>query len=66
MQFFGTNGKERPIRLCDETRRFADESLHCKYGRMAKETPAVCMDDVPQFETLSRLQRHDTISISKI
>ena len=65
MQFFGANGVERPIRLCEETRQFAEESLNRKYGRMAKAVPAVCLDDVPQFESLTRLQRYD-LAIARI
>ena len=65
MQFFGANGVERPVRLCDTTRRFAAESLERKYGRMTKAVPAICLDDEPQFETLTRLQRYD-LAIARI
>ena len=65
MQFFGANGVERPVRLCDATRRFAGESLDRKYGRMTKAVPAICLDDEPQFESLTRLQRYD-LAIARI
>lgn len=65
MRFFGANGIERPVRLCDETRRFAAESLNRKYGLMTKETPAVQMDDVSGFAALSKLDRYD-LAIARI
>lgn len=65
MQFFGVNGIKRPTRLCPETRQFAADSLNRKYGRLTKKTPAVAMDDVADFESLSMLQRHD-LAIARI
>ena len=65
MQFLDANGLERPVRLCDETRRFAEESLSRKYGLMTKETPAVQLDDVPKFDSLTRYERYD-LAISRI
>jgi hypothetical protein len=59
------NGTKRPVRLCEQTRRFASESLDRKYGKMTKAVPAVCLDDVSNFESLGRLQRYD-LAISRI
>ena len=65
MQFLDANGAARPVRLCEETRSFAMDSLNRKYGLMTKTVPAVQMDDIPQFESLSRYERYDLI-ISRI
>lgn len=58
MIFFAVNG-ERPIRLSEETRKFAFDSLNHKYGQDACKTPAVSMDDVKNFEQLSALEKYD-------
>ncbi len=65
MHFFGANNVERPVRLCAETRRFAQESLGRKYGIMTRQTPAVQMDDVSGFAALSKLDRYD-LAIARI
>lgn len=64
MEFFAVNGK-RPIRLKEETRLFAYESLNHKYGRMTMETPCVTLDDVEDFRNLSELAKYDA-AISRI
>ena len=38
MEFFCGTGFKRPVRLCEETRKFAHESLHGKYGEEAYDT----------------------------
>ena len=58
MTFFAVNGK-RPIRLSDETRKFAFESLNHKYGSETWGVPAVSMDDHEGFEDLTPLQQYD-------
>ncbi len=58
MDFFAVNGK-RPIRLCEETRKFAFDSLNHKYGQDTWSTPAVPMDDYEGFENLTSLQKYD-------
>lgn len=60
MDFFAVNGK-RPIRLCEQTRRFAFDSIHHKYGKDTWETPGVAMDDYEGFESLSKLQKYDAV-----
>ena len=60
MDFFAVNGK-RPIRLCEETRKFAFDSLNHKYGRETWSTPAVSMDDYNGFENLTSLQKYDAV-----
>lgn len=58
MTFF-SNNKTRPIRLCEETRKFAFDSLNHKYGKETYENFAVSMDDIENFDTLSKLEKHD-------
>lgn len=59
MLFRSVNGIERPKRLCDSTRAFAFESLNHKYGLEARKTPAVSLDDIEGFESLSFIQKYD-------
>ncbi len=60
MTFFAVNGK-RPIRLSDETRKFAFDSLNHKYGLETWSTPAVLMDGYKGFENLSPLKKYDAV-----
>lgn len=60
MNFFAVNGK-RPIRLSEETRKFAFDSLNHKYGRETCSTPAVSMDDYKGFENLTSLEKYDAV-----
>ena len=59
MIFYAQNGKERPVRLCEETRRFAYESLNRKYGRQTRATPAVTLDDIEGFASLTEIEKYD-------
>ncbi len=52
------NGK-RPIRLSEETRKFAYESLDHKYGQDTLKSFAVAMDDHEGFDKLTSLQKYD-------
>jgi len=60
MEFFAVNGK-RPVRLSEQTRRFAFDSIHHKYGKDTWETPGVSMDDYDGFENLSALWKYDAV-----
>ena len=60
MTFFAVNGK-RPIRLSDETRTFAFDSLKHKYGLETWGVPAVSMDDYKGFENLTSLEKYDAV-----
>ena len=44
---------KRPVRLTEETRAFAEESLKGKYGDEAKRVMTVSCDDIEGFEALS-------------
>ena len=41
--FYTPCATPRPVRLSEATRRFADESLHGRYGDDALRTPAVLL-----------------------
>ena len=55
MEFFAANGT-RPVRLCEETRAFAYESLNHKYGRETYANHGVAMDDYEGFPDLSAIE----------
>lgn len=59
MEFYCGTGLKRPIRLSEETRRFAYESLHGRYGDDAMKTPFVSADDVYGFDDMSENERYD-------
>ena len=65
MEFYTQNGRVRPVRLSDSTRKFAYESLNRKYGLDTLKTDAVCLDDIENFESLSMIERYD-IAIKRI
>ncbi len=62
MVFYTLNKYPRPIRLSQDTRQFAYDSLedHC-YGQDAMRTPAVILDHVAGFETMSLLEKEAVI-----
>jgi len=53
--------KLRPTRLSEETRRFAKESLACKYGRDTRRTNAISLDGIENFDSLSRIEKYNTM-----
>ncbi len=59
MEFFTSASEKRPVRLSEATRQFAWDSLHGKYGDEAERNFAVEMDFLPEFETMSGLDRYD-------
>ncbi|MBQ7700073.1 MAG: hypothetical protein IJT49_07010 [Clostridia bacterium] len=59
MGFASVNGIERPVRLCEKTRAYAEESLGHKYGLDAKKTPCVSLDGITGFESFSPVQKYD-------
>ena len=58
MEFFCGTGFRRPVRLCEATRRFADDSLRGTYGEDAKTTPYVTVDDIYGFEDMLDYDRY--------
>ena len=59
MEFYAINGKKRPIRLSEETRRFTHESLNRKYGLETLSHRAVELDSVDGYERLSKLEKYN-------
>ena len=58
MEFFAVNGK-RPVRLCEETRQFAWDSISHKYGHDTWKCDGVSMDDIEGFDSLSPIEKYD-------
>lgn len=50
MNFYTAYKDPRPIRLSEDTRKFAHESLNFKYGKDTKRNRAVSLDYIPDFE----------------
>ncbi len=65
MEFYTQNGLKRPIRLCEATRQFAQDSLARKYGLDTLKVDAVSLDDIENYAELSLIQRYDA-AIRKI
>lgn len=59
MEFYTQNGIVRPIRLSEQTRRFAHDSLHRKYGKDTLLTDAVSLDHIQGFDSLSQIEKYD-------
>lgn len=59
--FYTPCAEPRPVRLSEATRRFADESLHGRYGDDAMRTPSVALDDPAHPDCLTR-ERFDALS----
>ena len=57
--FYAPNGGVRPVRLCEDTRRFAHDSLNRRYGLDTLEVMCVDMDGEKNFESLSPLEKYD-------
>ncbi len=58
MEFYSAFGK-RPVRLSESTRKFAYDSLHCRYGRETAAVPAVSLDHIEGFAELNDLEKYD-------
>lgn len=65
MDFYSPINIKKPIRLSEETRQFAYESLNHKYGQLALKTKFIELDDIENFGELSDYQRYD-LAIIKI
>lgn len=65
MEFYTPFCEPRPVRLCEETRLFAWESLHGKYGDEARVYNAVSLDHIPGFLELSEVEQYN-IAIEEI
>ena len=62
MEFYTAYREPRPVRLSEATRQFAYESLELHaFGLEAMKTPAVTMDHIEGFATLSPLAKERLI-----
>ena len=52
MEFFTVNTQPRPVTLSEETRQFAWDSLHYRYGLDTMKTPRVTLPSVPGDDPL--------------
>lgn len=59
MRFYTAFNEPRPVRLSEEIRQWAWDSLHGKYGDEAYRNYAVPMDDIPHYADLSPLERQN-------
>ena len=64
MVFGTTFGGGRPVRLSEETRRFAAESLSGKYGDEAMRTPWVSLDDIAGFEDMEEYDKYAPLRVT--
>ncbi len=65
MKFFTFSSEARPIRLTQETRKFAYDSLNHKYGLDTRKTNAVFLDHIADFEQMSDTSKYN-VCISEI
>lgn len=65
MEFYTSSKHKRPVRLSEETRRFAYESLNHKYGLDTDRTPHIDVNHIKNYKELSPLERYN-IGVSEI
>ena len=65
MEFYTQNGKVRPIRLSEATRRFAADSLGRKYGLDTLKVNSVSLDGIAHFDEYSEIEQYD-LAVSEI
>lgn len=59
MEFYTPTKTKRPVRLSEETRKFAYESLNFKYGLDTIKTPSISVDCVENYDSLSDIAQYD-------
>ena len=59
MDFYTQNGRVRPKRLSEMTRKFAHDSLNRMYGLDTLKNMSVLLDDIQGFDKLSGIDRYD-------
>ena len=65
MSFITPNGYERPVRLSEQTRKFAFESLNKKYGLDTLKVRSIPLDKIEGYDALSPLEKYD-VAIQRI
>lgn len=59
MEFYTSSKHKRPIRLSENTRQFAYESLNHKYGLDTDKTPYINVNHIEGYEKLSPLEQYN-------
>ena len=59
MEFYSAIPDARPVRLKEELRAWAWESMHGKYGDEAMKAWAVAVDDIPGIKEMNPLRQQD-------
>lgn len=59
MEFYSQNGIKRPVRLSEDTRKFAYESLNRKYGLDTLEVMAIEYDEIEYNNELTDIEKYD-------
>ena len=59
VSFFTVSNRPRPVRLCEETRQFAYDSLDHVYGLDTAKTHAIALDDIEGFENMSPTAKYN-------
>ncbi len=59
MLFPTASDSPRPVRLCEETRKWAWESMHGRYGDEALRNPFVSLDGTEGFESYTDIRKYD-------
>lgn len=65
MDFYTSYSEARPVRLSADTRQFAYDSLHHKYGTETRSHPAVSLDHIEGISEMPMLDQYD-IAIREI
>ncbi len=61
MEFYTASTHKRPIRLSEDTRSYAYESMQGKYGEEAMKHPCVCMDHVEGFGEMKPQEKYNAM-----
>lgn len=59
MDFYTSYKEGRPVRLCENTRKFAYESLNHKYGLDTVKTPSVSLDHIENIAGMTEIDKYD-------
>lgn len=65
MDFFSANHQKRPVRLSNQTRNFAYESLNHKYGKYTQACYSVTFDGDKNYEKANDIDKYD-MAVRKI
>ena len=61
IEFYSAFAGSRPIRLCEATRRLADQAIRGRYGRELDRYESLDADRIPGFGSMNDRQRYDAM-----